>query len=300
MNIEDDDKQTKKEYIVYTQGDSYQEEDYDYEDGDEEEGSRTSPLDDKKKYIIIGGAIIVICIVISIIVKAIGGDGSKSKDIADTEQKIQQIESSLQEDSGAPIEGGDIEEAIITEDGADADTLKDANGNILGETVTYTLDEIQQLREAGYTASAIEDISKKGVAFADAIKQAKDERTRYVMKLYKELDPKAQQGSQSDEYKALLEQTWLGGDLRPVVKEANQMYTTKSIRENCRYTKVSPNGGELFIRLVLKNGDALYFNVHPSTYEQLDDEGNMVIDYDQVTYGEYIYYTNIKEVPISD
>ena len=77
------------------------------------------------------------------------------------------------------------------------------------------------------------------------------------------------------------------------------MFTTKTLRENCRYTKVPPKGGELFIKLILKNGDALFYNVHPEKYEQLDQEGNMVIDYDQVTYGKQIYYLNIKEVPIS-
>lgn len=301
MNVEDKDSKTKVEAntdVVYKQGNSYEEEGYDYTDNenDEVETLTNSSLVDKRKYIYIGAAILVVCIIISLIVKAIGGNETKENKLSSAEQIVQNAEVN---NEGTDEGSKDDNSSVIITDGADEDTLKDASGTDLGKAVTYSLDEVQGLREAGYTASAIEDISSKGVSYEQAIKDAKDERTKYLMDLYKELDGKAQKDEQSEEFKALTSDTWLGGDLRPVVKEASKMYTTKSIRENCRYTKVSPKGGELFIKLTLKSGDKLFFNVHPSKYESLDDEGNMVIDYDQVTYGDSIYYTNLKEVPIT-
>lgn len=293
MDLNDNDEQK------YVQQDFYDEESPEVDEG-ETMVNKPNLLEGKMKYIVLAAIVVIISLLLVMLSKVFSGD-SKKEAQSSAEAIVNEVdnENKNSKDSTATNNESDSGEELIVADGADTDTIKNSDGNALGKAVNYSIDDIKKLRAAGYTATEMEEMSAKGEEVDSALQKAKALRDAYLMNLYKELQKDVQKDN-SDSYKALVKDTWLGGDLRPVHKEENVMYDTKTLRENCRYTKVAPLGGELLLRLTLKNGDILYYNIHPSRYEKLDDEGNMVIDYDLITYGDKIYYLNIKEVPIEE
>ena len=270
-----------KDEVVYKQGGSYNE----IESESEESSPRVrQSFADNKKIILIGIGILLVSVSIVAVLKIFnkdeteGNETTASVEVSDTVKNIV---------GTSDIETEDNQEQIIISD-----------NTATSKSMTYTEDEKSRLRAAGYTGDDIDKMATQGKPADDSLAEAKAQRSKYLQELYGELEPEAQDGA-SEAYNDLKANTWLGQNLRPVSKPSNEMFSTTTHRENCRYIKLPPKGGELFVKLTLKNSDYVFLTVHPDEYDKLDTEGNMVIDYDAISYGKEIYYFNIKEVPIN-
>lgn len=277
LNQNSDNKSDDLDADILKQGDSYEEEELDYE------GGKLNSLPIERKYIVLGAGILVVVLLIVVAYKFLNKEEPKTTAASKTVQEIV--------NTTEPAKNTDKKESTQPA------TSPTKESKIVDET-KYTNDDLVKLRGAGFTGEEIEQMQSEGKSVDSALSDSKIAKAEYLRDLYPELKPKVTD-STSEAYKTLLKNTWLGGDYRPVAKDPNVMYTAKTVRENSRYVREAPNGGQLQIKLTLKNGDIIFLNVHPERYEKLDDEGNMVIDYDDVTYGNYHYYINIKEVPIT-
>lgn len=150
--------------------------------------------------------------------------------------------------------------------------------------------EVADLRAAGYIADEIEKITSHEEA-ESLITSAEKSRQDYLNSQYEKF-----MNSASEEYKQLLNNTWLGGKDVEVHSENPSAYETKICKENVDYVKLPARGQQLYIKLTLEDGTTLFNIIHPSRYEQLREEGNMVIEYEKITYGEGTFITVIKEV----
>jgi hypothetical protein len=176
----------------------------------------------------------------------------------------------------------------------------DVNGNPVADpfAVKYTPEDIKTLRDNGYTGTEIEEGQKVQKTVKYMVEQAKAGREALLKKMYVELDDKVRAAG-SPEFKQLLALTWLQGKPITVSSPDPTKYQADRVKENCRYTKIPSRGTQLFIKLVLDStGEAIFMNVTPQRYNQLKDDGNMVINYDKVTFGSNSYVTNVVEVAI--
>lgn len=175
----------------------------------------------------------------------------------------------------------------IVEDTSEVDNLID--------DLSFSKEEIAQLRAAGYTGDEIEEAEIVGYDFQSMVEQAEIERTKYLSELYLELSDKTQD-STSREFKELTEKTWLGGKPRVVSSPDNDIYNTFISTGIFDYIKLPARGTQLFIRLTMDDGQYIFMTIHPSRWVQLKDSGNMVVNYDVVEFGDEAFITNIVEV----
>lgn len=156
-------------------------------------------------------------------------------------------------------------------------------------TFSYTPDEKAQLRQYGYTGSDIETNELAEIPAQQLIDQ--------VIKDREELE--AQFASKSSPaYQELLQQTWLGGEILQTPTDPTLIQSTTVKRANVDYVKIPPHGNQLFVRLNMPDGKRSFMCVSPVTYAQLNDSGNIVVDYTVVTFPDAEYITEITEVTL--
>ena len=158
----------------------------------------------------------------------------------------------------------------------------------------YTPEEIEQLRAWGYVASEIEENEIMEVPASELIKASKDAQE----KAREELN-----NPESDAYKALMNQTWLGQDIHepPAYYPEMQMdlyYTSQTL--NADYEKVDPHGTNLFLKVYLPNGDYHFMECPLARYVQLPDSGNIVVTYQLITLDNYSIIADMKEKDVGD
>jgi len=164
---------------------------------------------------------------------------------------------------------------------------------------SYTAEELDQLRSAGYTGKEIEDYQLSMIESAILVQSAKEKQEAFLKETYAELN-NAVSNTASQEYKDLIAKTWLGGEVTQVQPaEGSDEYTYEvfSRKENVDYIKLPPRGQQLFLRLKVPNTEVFFFMpVHPQRYYQLEESGNIVITYDEVIFGGKTFITNVFEV----
>lgn len=225
---------------------------------------------DKKKIMIIVGAVILVATVV-----VLGSTFSKKKapnNIVSQEENMEGINSVSENLDGTPVESAPMEKQ-------------------------YTESEKADLRAAGYTGDDIEQFSKDNVEAQQKIDEALADRQALIEKQYNELKEKARE-SGSEEYKELLDKTWLSGAPHEPTGSAEDLYNLKEITYNARYIKLPARGNQLFIRLTLDDGSYIFYNVTPTKYIQLKEEGNMVIIYNDIELNGEHYITDIREKDI--
>lgn len=284
MKIDNTEEEKSLKKDTLRQGNTYEEDDDD--DDYVKTYSNFSLGNIDKRFILLGVVILIIILVGAFIYKSVTKDSSK-----ETKTSAENIVDSVEN----PQSGSNSDRVSI--DPKTGKVVESGSAQIIS-TTKYDDDTKAKLRAAGYTADDIEKFEASQSNSEELLEKAKEDKTKYLMDLYTELNPKVTDAT-SEEFKNLKNMTWLSGTVRPVYKDSKVMYTTSETRENCRYVKIPPTGGQLFIKLTLKNGDNIFYNVHPQSYESLDQEGNMVIQYDTIKYGAYNYYLNIKEIPIA-
>ncbi len=151
----------------------------------------------------------------------------------------------------------------------------------------YTPDEVEALRENGYTGDEIEEYDELEMPAENLIEAAIAVRTA----LYEE-EAKPYQDSKSEEYKKLEADTWVG---QPKLKIDSDItgYTYYSDITNVDYKKLPARGMQLFVKLVFPEGEVAFMTVTPERYLTLRNEGNIVVEYN------YILTSEDKKIIIS-
>lgn len=137
---------------------------------------------------------------------------------------------------------------------------------------SYTEEEKDRLREAGYTAQEIEDMEFFEEDFETAIKEAKEARQA----LYeKEIAPYF--NSASAEFKDLYARTWVGQEEIELGTNPDEWnYYTETV--NVDYDKIGATGMQCYIRVVFPTNEVAFMYIDPLRYIELAPSGNMVLD----------------------
>lgn len=258
-------------------------------DTDEEEEAPKKP---KKKHVkkkkrssrntaLIAGAAIGSTVLI-VMVAVVGINVAKAKKVADQEAAEQEAFEQTQRLYEYHQEMGD--QPTLASDETEAETQPTFS-------VTYTSAELKALRKWGYTASELEIASRDGLTPQELVDSARADREEAQKEALAAVSDTA-----SDEYKKLLNQTWLGGEPLDVSQfTADYVYNTEERTEIADYEKCDPHGEQCFIKVYLDNGDAAFMQVTPQRFNELPDTGNMVVVIDDVTLNDVTVITSITE-----
>lgn len=259
------------------------------EDADEEEKVQKKP---KKKPVkkkkrssrntaLIAGAAIGSTVLI-VMIAVVGINVAKAKKVADQEAAEQEAFEQTQRLYEYHQEMGD--QPTLASDETEAETQPTFS-------VTYTSAELKALRKWGYTASELEIASRDGLTPQELVDSARADREEAQKEALAAVSDTA-----SDEYKKLLNQTWLGGEPLDVSQfTADYVYNTEERTEIADYEKCDPHGEQCFIKVYLDNGDAAFMQVTPQRFNELPDTGNMVVVIDDVTLNDVTVITSITE-----
>ena len=149
------------------------------------------------------------------------------------------------------------------------------------QNYSYTIDEIQQLRAAGYTGDEIESYAALQTPYKDLIHQAEAARDAYIQQAIAPLYDTA-----SDEYKHFIAQTWLTLPERTDTAEWQSIAMNYSERRNLDYEKIDVYGNQLFIKIYLDDNvheDWFFCSVTPEEWNRLSDFGNIIVNYTYCT-----------------
>lgn len=144
----------------------------------------------------------------------------------------------------------------------------------------YSPEDIQRLRDNGYTGDEIESYQEREFDVETLIEQAEMRRQA----LY-DAEVKPLLDGASDAYKNLQENTWVGFgnqlDLSNLGEGMNYHGTY-----NCDYAKVPPYGNQLYIKLYAQDLNLIFFTtVTAERYLELQDKGNIVMNIEYTDYG---------------
>ena len=163
----------------------------------------------------------------------------------------------------------------------------------------YSSEDIQKLREAGYTNTEIEDFEEMAVENVDnLIAEIKEQKKKSILEIYRGFMRDAQ-NSGNEEYLYALANTWLGlapqemdlsGDVDDYYKDSC----------NADYWKLPLQGYQPMLKLRFTDKQdverTVYMAVEPTTYANLRDSGNIVISYNFINAYGCEFITNIQEV----
>lgn len=172
------------------------------------------------------------------------------------------------------------------------------NSEQVEQSFKYSSEQRKALRAYGFSGDEIDEHEKAQDDPEALIAQATEDIKNEKRKVYKELQQEMLD-SASPEYKALIEDTWLAGEAHEVKMPAGGIFDTIEKTENIRYKKLESHGNQCFIKITLDDGATVFMALHPDRYLSLKDEGNMVITYKKVVYGDTYYVLDIKEKPIT-
>ncbi len=173
---------------------------------------------------------------------------------------------------------GDVAQATTDPNGF-VDPFADPNTEwiVPDQQWAYTDEQVAQLRAAGYTGDEIEKYATQMTPYDDLIRQANAARDAYIQEAIAPLLDTA-----SDEYKALISQTWLPLKERPDVEEWYMTSMQYQERKNLDYEKIDVYGNQLFIKVYLSDSnhdDWFYVCVTPEEYMRLGESGNIIVNY---------------------
>ena len=148
-------------------------------------------------------------------------------------------------------------------------------------TFSFTQEEIESLREVGYTGDEIESFASLGFSAADMVLEAEVKRDAWIQEAIAPL-----YDSTSEEYKNFINQTWLTLPERNDTDEWSEIAGYYEERKNLDYEKVTVYGNQLFLKVFLDDDthqDWFFLNVTPEEWNKLNDRGNVIVTYTYCT-----------------
>lgn len=156
---------------------------------------------------------------------------------------------------------------------------------------SYTDEEKRALRSWGYTGTDIENAAMAETTAQQLIDQAKADQEEARAQL---------SNPESPEFRALLEQTWLGEPIKevPAYVENVTPFSRDNVTINADYERMPVHGTNLFLKVELEDGTHHFMEVSPFRYSTLNDSGNIVVTYELITIDGYTYINNMREVEV--
>lgn len=150
---------------------------------------------------------------------------------------------------------------------------------------TYDYDQIQNLLAAGATNEQVTMWQDNGVEYSYVYYTMLD---RYYGWQLDNTLPTYDMAS--PEYKEVIDDTWMSLPKRTDTAEWTEdkyLAFSYDIKQNLDYEKIEPYGNQLFLKVYLDadTHDSWFFlNVTPQEWNQLDESGNVVVDYTYQTH----------------
>ena len=208
---------------------------------------------------IIIGAIILVVLIIGVLVVQAVSKKSKEPEVEETAEQV-------------PMDDWIIVEEPVEEEPP-------------APTSVYTAEQVQNLLAAGASQQNIEEWQANNVNYTYVYYTMLEKYYGFQLENKLPLYETA-----SDEYKAMLEDTWLSlperTDVQEWTKDAYLAYTYE-VKQNLDYEKVTPYGNQLFLKVYLDadvHASWFFLNISPEEWNQLDDQGNVVVDYTYCTH----------------
>lgn len=157
---------------------------------------------------------------------------------------------------------------------------------------SYTTQEIESLRAWGYTGDEIESFELQGAAVTSLIAESKALQQETLNALS---DP------DSDAYRALIEDTWIGQEPLTLPSSGESIATSVTYTSKVHiadYEKIPATGHNLFIKVYLEDGSVAFMEVDIIRYVALADTGNIAVSYSEVTYGAITLVSNMAEIQV--
>jgi hypothetical protein len=151
--------------------------------------------------------------------------------------------------------------------------------------VTYSDDQISDLRNAGATTDQITAWQENGTPYEYVYYSMLE--NYYAFQLQNTLPT---YDLTSDEYKETISDTWVALDKRTDVAEWSSddyIAYTYEVTQNLDYEKIEPYGSQLFLKVYLDaqtHDEWFFLNITPMEWNQLDDTGNVVVNYTYCTH----------------
>lgn len=137
---------------------------------------------------------------------------------------------------------------------------------------TYTEEEVEKLRQAGYTGTEIEENQANEVD----VKYLLDASAAARKQLYEE-EVLPYFNSASAEFKKLAADTWVGNPEFELGEKDLGLARTEEV-VNVDYEKLPPKGHQLFVKFYLQyDSVACFMVVTPERYYELEPAGNIVL-----------------------
>lgn len=152
---------------------------------------------------------------------------------------------------------------------------------VVDTSTFYTQEQIDKLREVGYTGTEIEQFALNGEDVNAKIREAEAIRDAWLQEAIAPL-----YDATSQEYKDFISQTWLTLPERKDLGEWSQVAGYYQERKNLDYEKVTVYGNQLFIKIYLDDdvhADWFFLNVTPEEWNKLKDNGNVIVTYTYCT-----------------
>lgn len=228
-------------------------EDYDedvIEDTDEKEKSKLNI----KFLLIVGG----VCLVVGVLIIMMASS-SKNKAPEIVEEPLDEIPIDFE-----PVVDEEVYEPVVM--------------------ANYTSDEMNNLRSIGITAEELNEFMQNNVPY-DYVYNTMMEQY-WGWHLMNELPT---YDMTSEDYKSVIEQTWMSLPERHDLAEWTEDYIAYSydVEDNLDYEKVTPYGNQLFLKIYLDDNthDSWFFlNIKPEEWNMLGPKGNVVVNYTYQTH----------------
>lgn len=148
----------------------------------------------------------------------------------------------------------------------------------------YTAEQMNTLRSIGITSDELDAYMQNNVPYEYIYNTMMEQY--WGWHLMNELPT---YDMTSDEYKAIIDQTWMALPERHDLEEWTAEYTAYSydVEANLDYEKVTPYGNQLFLKIYLDDNthDSWFFlNIKPEEWNQLGPKGNVVVNYTYQTH----------------
>lgn len=145
---------------------------------------------------------------------------------------------------------------------------------------TYSREEKEELRLAGYTGTEIEEFEMNGLDAQEKIREAEEARKA---KYDEELKPYF--AGASDKFMELWNDSWVGQDSFDVSSDLNT-YQTYTMKLNLDYEKVASTGYQCWLKVYLEEDSYFFIFIGPQRWTELADRGNMVLELTYTNQGE--------------
>lgn len=161
----------------------------------------------------------------------------------------------------------------------------------------YSPEQIQELRDNGYTGDEIEQFELNDDNPDNLIAIARKNRELELKETYKYLID----GLKAKDLVEFIKNTYYvnpKASLPKLDKDVNGEYeepVALSLTENVDYWKVPFHGNQAMLKIKLKSGEICFFQVPISRYMTLRDYGNIVVTYSKLEFGKQTIIQDIYE-----